>query len=446
MSFAEYLAVKLQSWSGELPSDGEDLRREVMDDVANGLAGIEPDVQSFVKGVLSAIVEDPKTVFAAMRKIQPILLLPGLAIVARFKDVCEVLQQDAYFHVRYAEKMGKVTDGDNFFLGMENTPRYEQDVSNMRIVVRREDIPERIAGFVEKNANELVAHSGGRLDVVQDLGRVVACRWIADYFGLPVTDVRAYGEDLTLMFRYLFVPQNPPEVDVAALATAARHRQHIDTAIAARKKERGKRDDVIERCLALQDANVPGTDDRAIRNNLIGLIIGAVNTTATVVAKSLDQLLRRPEALAGAQVAALADDDQLVANYVFEALRFSPMGAGIFRVTSEDYVLAKGETRAALIPSGATVLASTQSAMMDELELDAPEEFRVDRPEYQNLHFGHGMHTCFGQHINRVQIPRIAKSLLKCQNLRRAAGDDGHLDNGGGPFPVRMVLEFDPPA
>ena len=84
--------------------------------------------------------------------------------------------------------------------------------------------------------------------------------------------------------------------------------------------------------------------------------------------------------------------------------------------------------------------------MLDEFELDAPEEFRVDRPEYQNLHFGCGMHTCFGQYINQVQIPLIAKSLLQCANLRRAVGDAGKLDNGGGPFPVRMVVEFDQPS
>jgi hypothetical protein len=58
------------------------------------------------------------------------------------------------------------------------------------------------------------------------------------------------------------------------------------------------------------------------------------------------------------------------------------------------------------------------------------------------MHFGYGIHTCFGQYINMVQIPRIAQAVLARPNLRRAAGTDGTLQMDG-PFPARMVLEFD---
>jgi cytochrome P450 len=444
MSFADYLSTKLKKWGDQVGDDGRDLKREVMDDVAHGLAGIPADVQSFIQGIFSALAEDPKTLFAAMRKIQPILVLPGFALVARFKDVREVLEQDSYFQVTYAERMKQITDGDNFFLGMEDTPRYQQDVSNMRIVVRRDDIPTRVAAFVDRTAAEVVRQSKGRIDVVKDLGRIVPTRWIADYFGISSNDERTFSEQAVLMFRYLFVPQNPPDVVKASLDAAAAQRALIDAAVVARKSQRGKTDDVLERCLALQDARAPGMSDVAIRNNLIGLIIGAVNTTATAVSRALDELFRRPDALAGAQAAARAGDDALLAKYIFEALRFYPMGAGIFRTTGDDYILAKGETRATLIPKGATVLASTQSAMLDALELDSPEEFRVDRPDYQYLHFGVGLHTCFGRYINRALTPLTAKAVLRQSNLRRAAGDAGKLNFGSGPFPVGLTLEFDP--
>ena len=61
--------------------------------------------------------------------------------------------------------------------------------------------------------------------------------------------------------------------------------------------------------------------------------------------------------------------------------------------------------------------------MFDERFVDAPNEFRVGRPEYMSMMWGYGIHTCFGQYINRVQIPGVLQPLLRRQNLRRASGD-----------------------
>ena len=58
------------------------------------------------------------------------------------------------------------------------------------------------------------------------------------------------------------------------------------------------------------------------------------------------------------------------------------------------------------------------------------------------MHFGYGMHTCFGQYINMVQIPMIVKALLRCKNLRRASGAPGKVQYQLA-FPVSLHLEFD---
>ena len=42
----------------------------------------------------------------------------------------------------------------------------------------------------------------------------------------------------------------------------------------------------------------------------------------------------------------------------------------------------------------------------------SPNDFRIDRPDYDYMHFGYGLHTCFGRYINMVQIPRIVQALL----------------------------------
>jgi len=153
-------------------------------------------------------------------------------------------------------------------------------------------------------------------------------------------------------------------------------------------------------------------------------------------------LLKRPAELAKAQVAARTGDDATFAQYVFEALRFHPNNPGVFRVAAEEYVVGKGQMHATRIPAGTSVLAATQSAMFDERVVESPKEFRIDRLAYNYMHWGVGLHTCFGQYINQVQIPGILKPLLQRGNLRRADGDAGTL-KFAGPFPSSLRVQFD---
>jgi hypothetical protein len=52
------------------------------------------------------------------------------------------------------------------------------------------------------------------------------------------------------------------------------------------------------------------------------------------------------------------------------------------------------------------------------------------------------MHECFGRFANAMQIPLIAKALLKHPNLARAPGDAGKLVKTG-PYPTTMAVTFD---
>lgn len=245
------------------------------------------------------------------------------------------------------------------------------------------------------------------------------------------------------MFQYLFTDQdNDPAVGAAAREAAAKVRAWLDGIIAGRKKLDWQPDDIVGRCLALQKAGVPGMDDPGIRNNLLGLIIGAIPTTSKCCAQALNELLKRPEELEEAQEAARSDNDVLVAEYVFEALRFNPNNPGVFRIAAEDYTVARDKIHATTIPRGATVIAATQSAMFDERIVDAPSEFRTGRPDYTYMHFGYGLHTCFGQYINRVQIPGILKPLLKKKGLRRVEGDAGQIQYEGS-FPRSLAVKFE---
>jgi cytochrome P450 len=160
-----------------------------------------------------------------------------------------------------------------------------------------------------------------------------------------------------------------------------------------------------------------------------------------VVPQALEQLLRRPKALAEAQGAARANDDDRLRRYVTEAMRFDPLAPGLPRVALEDVVLARGTRHETKIPAGSQVLAAFASAMMDPRRVSNPRVFNPDRPESDYIHFGYGLHECFGRFINRATLHMMLKPLLKRANLRRAEGPDGKLQKNGA-FAERLIVEF----
>lgn len=410
--------------------------------VEHVLASAQSEAMTFLDHLKAHVAQNPEPLFAVLRRVKPILMVKNVALVTRFEDVQEVLARDDVFQVTYGTKMRVITGGQDFFLGMQNTAEYERDVAHMRSVMRRQDIA-AISQFVAKTARQIVAESDGRLELVNQLSRVVPARWIAEYFGTVPPSDRELADWGSAIFQYLFTDlANDPAVGHAAQEAAAKARQWLDDCIAQRKASGEQRDDVLGRCLALQSIGSPGMDDLGIRNNLIGLITGAIPTTSKCCAQALDQLLVRPEVLARAQAAAAGGNDPLFAAYVFEALRFNPNNPGVFRIAAEAYTVAKGTMRATTIPKGASVLAATQSAMFDESKVDAPNEFRVDRPAWVYMHWGNALHTCSGQYINQVQIPAILQPLAARKNLRRAAGEAGKLQ-ATGPFPTSLNVTFD---
>ena len=294
----------------------------------------------------------------------------------------------------------------------------------------------------------------GRIDLAMELTQEVTTRLFGPYFGTPGRSVKEFSDQARGLFGFMFADLfNDPARRVAVEPLAVSMRAYVEGAIAERKHARGQQggdparlrhDDILERCLKFQDLGLPGFSDREIRNNMIGLIVGALPQPPMVIPQLFDVLLNRPKELAEAQAAARADDDALVARYVFEASRFYPLTPGLFRNCLEDYRVAAGTWRAKTIPAGAFVMAATRSAMFDGRKLADARSFRLDRPADAYMHFGYGMHECFGVYMNRVMIPQICKAVLKLPKLRRAAGDAGRLrmDEDFNLFAMNLTVEF----
>jgi cytochrome P450 len=236
------------------------------------------------------------------------------------------------------------------------------------------------------------------------------------------------------MFEAIFVNlKDDPEIHARAKEAGAGLRSYLDALIADRKASGGAADDVLGRLIAMQAASPAAFTDAEIRTNIIGLVVGFIPTIATATTFAIDALLDRPEAL---ESACRADDDALRAH-MFEAMRFEPQGPGLFRKAMRDCVIAEGTHHETELRAGTTVFAATQSAMHDDDVVDDPGDFRTDRPRHHYLHFGVGMHECFGRFASTMAIPLIAKSLLRRDGLAR----EGELVKAG-PFPQSLVVTY----
>lgn len=369
--------------------------------------------------------------FSVLRRFRPIFRMGTTYVVTLHDDVREVFGNDRDFGVPYWRELKVITGGEPFFLGMGDTPAYHAGLDAMLRVVRPDDLP-GLGDRAERLAEDALAAAGGEVEIVQ-LVRDVTFRLIGDYFGVPEPAEGNLQVWATRLFEFQFVDRGKDEalrkeVDAAVIALHA----HVDREIARRKGAAEDKDDVLARCLALQAAGEPGYSDIEIRTALVCMIVGGPPQPPMVVPQALEQLLRRPDALRQAQAAATANDDGLLHRIVLEAMRFDPLAPGLPRTALKDAVVARGTRRETTVPRDSTVLVAFASAMMDRRRLPEPGRFDPSRSPHEYIHFGYGLHQCFGRHINHATLHRMLKPLLR-RGLARQAGRRGHLVKNG-PF------------
>lgn len=381
---------------------------------------------------------------AVLRRFHPIANVAGRVVVTRHDDVLDVLSRDEVFTISQVNGPAIERINGPFILAMDRGPEYDRDESALRSCARREDaarIREAARGAAARALDEARPH--GSIEAVQQLTRMVPTEVVVEsYFGFPGPDRATLQRWLRNLFQDAFAnPLADPYVRDAALQSARELKAWALPEIARRRTQGTAGDeDVMGRLIALGGTH-PWADDDWVRRNVAGCIVGAVDTISRFSILTIDELLRRPGELAGARDAAAAGDLDRVRQYAWEAVRFNPHTPLMARHCASGAVLAAGTPRERRVPAGSSMAVGTLSAMFDGGAFPNPGRFRIDRDIRSYLHFGWGMHQCFGLGINMVVIPEIMAALLRLPRLRRAPGGEGRVALDG-PFPDRLVLHF----
>jgi cytochrome P450 len=347
-----------------------------------------------------------------------------IVIVARHADVTEALARDLDFCLQpvNAPKFDQI--GFHFILGMDRSAE---------LIAERRVLYTALADVDDTALQDAIIHDiadtldtpAGPVDVVQGYARPIAAATASRLFGIAPTNKAALMDATRAIFGNSFLnPTGDEAMTNRALVAANLLSDWLETEIARRRAtgEIGK--DMMGRLLAT------GIGDDLVRRTLGGMLVGAVDTTATCVAKVItvlmgDQALHRR---------AYGDrgDLRLMRGWCNEALRRWAHGPLLMRKAARDANLAGTAVRA-----GDSVLLWTQAAMLDARAFSDPQTLRPDRPDASYLHFGGGLHPCAGRGINAWQIPMLVAGLLD----RRPTKLGPMI--WAGPFPAQLPIHLE---
>jgi Dyp-type peroxidase family len=387
-------------------------------------------------------------VYAFSRRFKPLLPLAGLLHVTREAQVRDILMRPQDFITPFGPEMAELGEGATFLLGLEGE-EHDRMHAILRQVIRREDA-EHIGIMSRQFTDALLDNSAGQIDVVGDLLKRVPAEICLRYFGLHCDDVDAFGDWTMALSSFLFGdPYGKPEVRQLAMNAKRRLTIVIDDAIMRSQRlvrtgaiHAGNADTLVARLVVVQqNATVSDGEIRAI---LMGLATGFIPTNTLAASNMLQELLKRPDAMALARQAAHHEDRAAMHKIVLEAGRLNPaLAPGQWRYCLRDTELMI-DGKAHPIKAGTTLLVSTMSALRDPRAWEKPMEFRLDRAD-PDLVFGVGPHWCLGKYLALEQISGLFEGLLRREDLRCAKGEAGRLARVG-PFPRRMMMHYASPS
>jgi cytochrome P450 len=172
-------------------------------------------------------------------------------------------------------------------------------------------------------------------------------------------------------------------------------------------------DDVVTRFI---DTDVDGEylSDRAIRTQIMFLIVAGNETTRNLIGNCLYVLTTRPDLLA-----ALQEDPGRIPAFVEESLRLDAPVQVLARA-----VLGDTDIEGRHLHEGDRVVFGVASANRDETVYDDPTTFRLDRVRMrEHLAFGSGPHVCPGASLARLEAVAVVEALAPRVRALRLADD-----------------------
>ncbi|WP_430296901.1 cytochrome P450 [Sinomonas sp. B1-1] len=355
------------------------------------------------------IQKDPFAHYAWMREHAPVLRTQTPArdvwFISRHDDVRAALRAPKVFSSAVVDPAPLV------FLTLFDPPEH----TRLRQVVASSFTPKAVAAFSDQvrgyahgYLDELLAAGGG--DVVEGFALRITMATISGLLGIPASDfdqMKAWSDDISSYFGRLARQAPGSEGDEeGAKAFFAYLLDNLDRA------RRDDTDSVGGNIARLLTEGV--LTEQEAKHFCAFLFVAGHETTTILLANAFLRFAESPELLER-----IRRNPTDAAAFVEEMARHSGTIQRISRITTKDV-----EVAGVQIPAGEIVILLPGSANRDERRFADADRFDIDRDTNGHLGFGHGIHSCLGQHLARLEAG-IGVELIT-QRLSRVELDPAH--------------------
>jgi cytochrome P450 len=375
---------------------------------------------------------DPSDVYRRLRDEAPVYFNEQYRFYAlsRFADVVTAHRDWQAFSSSHGVDLSMLSKDPELIRSMRSMimmdpPEHER----LRALVSRVFTPRAIGGLepmIRDTITGFIAPLAERdeFDVVADFSAPFPVEIISRMLGVPEGDRQQVRHWLDHTLHREPGQMDPTPEGVKAMIEASTYWHAL-----VADKRKSPSDDMLSRLTQVTvdrgDGTETGLDDAEVAN--FAMLIGGAGaeTVTKLVGNAVTLFARYPE-----QWDKVRNDFEKVPRTVEEILRILPPSQYQGRFSLEEREFDGGT-----IPAGYPVLLLTGAATRDPREFERPDEFDIERPPNVAVGFGHGIHSCLGAALarmeSRVAIEEIAKRSTRLDvdesGLRRV-----HMSNVAG--------------
>ncbi len=366
-----------------------------------------------------ANLHEPFGLYKQMRSEQPVYWNEKYSnwMLTRYKDVKAALQSPQKFSsqtgralIKWKDKLPESAHA-NFDIGYQFLYTQFQATDPPVHTERRQAVMKAfmplvngmIKTSIERRVNELLdgLEREGSCDFMADFAYPLPSNVIFDLLGIPAEDHALIREASEQFVRFpVAVYQSNSEALEQVAEILVQAEAAIMKLVQARRRQ--PETDLIS-ALVSADSGMDQLPDKDIVIISIFMLVAGHETTANLLGGAMrfllsdrrqwQMLLGRPELLPGA---------------VEELLRFVSPVLWLARVANEDL-----EIDGRLVTAGSQILLGVGASNHDPEQFEDPEVLDVTRKNVNALAFGHGIHTCLGAALARMETQSALAALLR---------------------------------
>ncbi len=344
---------------------------------------------------------DPYPTYAWMRANEPVYWDSENELwgIARYDDIVAIEKNKAVFINSDTEKGGYRPNlpADPAIIGLDDPLHLKR-----RNLVSRRFTPRAASAWEDDIRGKVtrlldaVQASGGQAEIIEDLAAPLPAMMIGKLLGFDEDqwpELKRWSETTIAM------GGGPRYFSEVGMISAMEFAQAAADLFEAKKS--CPADDVLSHYTTAEVDGCPMDVDTAVADSLL-LLDGGAETTRTVIARTILDLIANPDQLAALRAGA----DMTVA--VEEFIRYVTPIHNMCRVAKVD-----AEVGGVTIPAGNQIVLMYSSANRDEDHFTDAEHLDVTRSPNNHISFGFGTHFCLGASLARLEIKVFFEELLR---------------------------------